>query len=367
MVDVRHVSVESPIAAQIVIAGQSYINFGGSSYLGLSGNAQVIEAGIEGLKRSGAGIPAARDQQLISPGHQRLEAEAARFFGSEAAVYLASGYFFGSMAISALRAQFDVILYDELAHYSLREAVVASGCISHTYPHLDAEALRATLRTQLSAAGRPLIVTDGVFPTFGDLAPVAELFSLAQSYGGHLLVDESHSFGVLGHYGRGAAEYAGVPSSSVHIGGSLGKAFGSYGGIIPCAEALATTLRMTPAGRGASGGLPACAQMCATSLRYVREHPELLSRLRTNVAYLKRGLRSLGLKMNDTPVPIATFALSAEHEMQRLKDELMREGIFVYHSNYIGGGSKGVIRCGIFADHTMEHLDQLIGTLKRLL
>jgi 8-amino-7-oxononanoate synthase len=107
--------------------------------------------------------------------------------------------------------------------------------------------------------------------------------------------------------------------------------------------------------------------MCATSLRYAREHPELRRRLQFNVSYLKREMRSIGLQMNDSPVPIATFAMSSHEQMKALKTRLMQEGIFVYHSTYIGGGVEGVIRCGIFADHTIEQMERLIDALRRLL
>jgi 7-keto-8-aminopelargonate synthetase-like enzyme len=96
----------------------------------------------------------------------------------------------------------------------------------------------------------------------------------------------------------------------------------------------------------------------------VRGHPELLQRLRENVAYMKGGMRKLGLEVGDTIAPVATFVTGS---MQQLKARLMEEGIFVYHSTYIGSGAAGVIRCGIFADHTKAHIDPLLDALRRLL
>jgi 7-keto-8-aminopelargonate synthetase-like enzyme len=118
---------------------------------------------------------------------------------------------------------------------------------------------------------------------------------------------------------------------------------------------------------GASTGVPAAAAMCAASLKYVSEHPELLLRLRANTAHLKSGLRSLGLLVpGDDVAPIAAFALPGR-SMPALQAELMSQGIFVYHSSYIGAGSGGVIRCGVFADHTSEHIDTLLRALRQLL
>jgi 7-keto-8-aminopelargonate synthetase-like enzyme len=106
--------------------------------------------------------------------------------------------------------------------------------------------------------------------------------------------------------------------------------------------------------------------MCAASLKFVRQHPELLQRLRANIAYLKSGLREIGLPVADNLAPVATFQTGSHQSMQGLQERLMSEGIFVLHSNYIGTGATGVIRCGIFADHTTENLDRLVEALRRL-
>jgi 7-keto-8-aminopelargonate synthetase-like enzyme len=102
-------------------------------------------------------------------------------------------------------------------------------------------------------------------------------------------------------------------------------------------------------------------------LRYVREHPELLQKLRANVTWLKTGLRSLGLSVAQSDAPVAAFSLGTRQSMQALREALWSEGILVYHTNYVGAGAAGVIRCGIFADHTHEHLERLMDGLRRLL
>jgi glycine C-acetyltransferase len=151
------------------------------------------------------------------------------------------------------------------------------------------------------------------------------------------------------------------------VGGSTCKALGVVGGVIPANEDEVTLFRATPAARGATAGLPAAAAMCAMSLNYVSEHPELLRRLRDNTSYLKSGLRKMGLAVGDSVAPIATFTSGPDEAMQALQERLMSEGIHVFHARYIGAGSAGVIRCGIFADHTSEHLDCLLDALGRLL
>jgi 8-amino-7-oxononanoate synthase len=360
-------SWQSPVGAQIVIDGRTYVNFGGSSYLGLSANPAIIEAGIAALKDCGAGTPPPRDEQVITRPHHDVECEAASFFDCEAAHYLATGYLFGLVSVAALQTRFDAIFFDEFSHYCLHDAIAAAGLNSYAFRHLDPADLEAKLRATLGPDERPLIVTDGLFPTLGEIAPLGELWRVAAHFGGRLLVDESHSFGVLGRHGRGAGELFGLSGSAALVGGSLGKAFGTCGGIIPAAAEEVAALRRTSAGRGASGGLSAGAAMCARSLRYLREHPELLERLRNNVAYLKGGLAALGVEVTDMRVPIAAFATGSRRVMEALREQLRSEGIFVYYTHYIAAGPEGVIRCGIFADHTREHMDALLQALRRLL
>lgn len=360
-------TIQSPVGAEIVIDGVRYVNFGGSSYLGLSGSTDIVEAGMVALRASGSGYQFARHYQIATRAHQDAESEAAAFFGSEAALYLPSGYYFGFVAMAALRQHYHAVFLDELSHHSLREGAAVSGLPSYEFRHLDSDDLGAKLKRHLRAHEMPLVLTDGMYSTFGEIAPLREFASILAPYGGRLVVDESHSFGVLGDNGRGVSEHHDLHAPSILIGGSTGKAFGVIGGIIPGSEAEIAELRMSPAARSSSVGLPASAAMCAMSFRYVRRHPELLQRLRANVAHMKKGLRKIGVDVADTVAPVATFTTRSGESMQTLQARLMSEGIYVLHSNYIGAAPAGVIRCGIFADHTDEHIERLIDALRRLL
>jgi len=203
----RPKTIESPVCAEIVVDGRRYINFGGSSYLGLSARPEIVEAGAIALRLCGSGYQFARHYEIATFAHQQVESEAARFFDSEAALYLVGGYYFGLVAIAALRERFSAIFFDERVHHSIREAIAASGLPNHAFRHLDAEDLERQLRRHVHANDKPLVATDGLFSTFGEIAPLDELAHVLTPYGGRLLVDESHSFGVLG---IGVAERASI-------------------------------------------------------------------------------------------------------------------------------------------------------------
>jgi 7-keto-8-aminopelargonate synthetase-like enzyme len=361
-------SFESAVGAEIVLSGRRYISFGGSSYLGLASNPHILEAGISALRQCGSGAPVPSNHHVTTRALVEVETEARKFFASPTSIYVNAGYYFGLAAVAAVRAHYHAVFFDEFSHYSLLEAIAAAGLPRYSFRHLDLDDLACQIKQCLGAKQRPLIVTDGLFSTVGEIAPLDELVLIASAYDGRLLVDESHSFGVLGPTGRGAVEHHTLQDARPLRGGSLGKAFGTCGGIILAEESDAEPLRDSAVGRGASTGLTAAAAMCAASIRFVGEHPELLVRLRENIRYLKEGLARLGLAIGgDASAPIASFRTASGTATRSLQQALMKQGIFVYHSTYVGAAEGGVIRCGIFADHTREHLDALLDALRILL
>jgi 7-keto-8-aminopelargonate synthetase-like enzyme len=360
--------LESSVGAEIVLSGDRYVNFGGSSYLGLASNPRILEAGIAALRELGAGGPIPRGHAIASRPLQDVEQRARHFFASDAALYLGSGYQFGLAAPAALHERYNAIFFDEFAHFALRDGIAASGLPHRSFRHRDVEDLDHQLRRHLAAGERPLVVTDGLYSTLGEIAPLDRLSRVAAAYDGRLVVDESHAFGILGASGRGALEHHGMTGGGALAGGSLGKAFGTCGGLALGSAADVQALESTPVVRGASVGAPAAAAMCAASLDYVRDNPLLLTRLRDNTAYLKSGLRRLGLNpRGDDIAPIASFALDSGESTRRLHAALLAEGIFAYLSTYIGAGSGGVIRCAVFADHGRHHLDALLDALRKFI
>jgi 7-keto-8-aminopelargonate synthetase-like enzyme len=180
-----------------------------------------------------------------------------------------------------------------------------------------------------------------------------------------LIVDESHSFGIIGPTGRGAVEQYGLPRQRVVAGGSMAKAFCAYGGVAVGPKRAIEAMWKSPAARGAASGMSCGAAMTAASMRYVEQHPEQLKKLRENTGRLKAGIRTMGIEIEDSDAPVVTFAKGSAAEMIRLQQQLFDEGILVFYSTYVGAGPNGVIRCAVFADHTPEDIDRLLATFSR--
>lgn len=359
-------SVEGCISARIRIDGREYINFFGHGYLALAQVPEIRRAVVRVLEQ---GVPFARQMPAVvggcDPIFAAVEQAAAAACGTQAAVYVASGYLIGAVALRALEGTFDVLLLDTTAHYNLRDAAALSECPIFTFNHCDAQSLREVLRRHTCAKQRPLVVTDGVFATTGRIPPLAHYAEVLSPYdGGRLFVDEAHSFGVVGENGRGAAEYCGVEHLTPATGATLSKAFCAQGAIVGCSTAAAARLESLPPVRGACAGSTLSAVAATASLAYVAGHPHLRSDLRVITEYFRARLRSIGVEMMESPAPIVSFRWGKRIDMLELQRRLFDRGIYIYYSTYIGAGSEGLIRCAVFRDHTREDIDQLIAALE---
>ena len=359
-------NVEGCISARIKIDGREYLNFFGHGYLALG---QVPEIRRAVLRVMEQGAPFARQMPAVVGGRDRIfcavEQAAAAACGTQAALYIASGYLIGAVALQALEDTFDVLLLDASAHYNLRDAAAVSARPMFTFDHCDPQSLREIARRHIRANQRPLIVTDGVFATTGRIPPLADYAEVLSQYdGGRLFVDEAHAFGVVGENGRGAAEYCGVEHLTMATGATLSKAFCAQGAIVGCSAAAAARSESLPPVRGACAGSPLSAVAAAASLAYVARHPHLRTSLSITAEYLRARLRSIGVEVIGSPAPIVSFRWGKRSDMLELQRRLFERGIYIYYSTYIGAGSEGLIRCALFRDHSREDIDQLIAALE---
>ena len=378
--------MHSPPGPETVLDGRRYLYFAGTGYLGLQGHQDVILAACEATRRYGVGSATSRPGFGNTPPTLDVERRAAEFFAADDAFYFTSGYFGNNVLVLFLDGSFDAVFADELSHYCVLEAARLSGRPLFRFPHRDAEGLAASLRDNLQAGQRPLVMTDGVFTARGTIAPVDQYADVLANYGpAAICVDDAHGVGVLGECGRGTYEYAGLfqrgvntrppddTSTSDPTGlywcGTLSKAIGGFGGILPGSQRFIDRLKATSTYyRGASAPPIPAAAATARALELVIAQPQLRSRLHQNVATLKQGLRNLGLDTDDTPVPIICLTIGTADNMRRIQSELRERGIIVaYMATYSGLGADGALRVAVFASHTDQMIQRLLDELKQLL
>lgn len=359
--------INSHSGAKMIIDGRKITNFTGCSYLGISDQKELLAAAISALETYGSVGQIPRHYNFLAPPYSEAEQAAIEFFDTEAAVFFSAGYLFASMALQGLAPEYDVIFMDEKAHYSVCDGAATANKPVYRFKHTDPDDLARVVSANLKTGQIPLVATDGMFPTYGNLAPLDKYYEIINQHRGWMIVDESHSFGAIGERGRGAIEKFDLPRERVIGGGSMAKAFCAYGAIAVGSRLAIDAILSSPPAKGATAGMTAAAAMTAASLSYVKKHPELLARLRENTKYLKEGLLALGIDVELNDSPAATFTLGTAAEMKKVQAVLMENGICIIYSQYVGAGPEGVLRCSIFADHTKEDLDLLLNSLKHYL
>ncbi len=361
---------ESPLGARVVIAGRERDYFSGTGYLGLHNHPQVIQAAVQTIQRFGMSTATSRGGYGEHAVYDELNRQACAFFGKEAALYYASGYLGGMILVQGLADRFERIFVDEAAHYSLRDAARASGKPLHFFRHRDPCHLAENLRLHLRPKERPLVLTDGLFPISGEVAPLDEYLPLVQAMDGLLGVDDAHGVGALGQNGRGSLEWLGLSSTQpIHLCATLSKALGGYGGILIGSRAQVEEIEQRAKVYVAASPppLPAAAA-AAKALQIARCEPQRRQRLWENVALARSGLRRLGWELPESPAPILCLRARPGVDLARLRAELFERDICVAHvTSYSSTPPGGALRIAIFATHNREQIERLVETLRTLL
>ncbi len=344
------------------IDGRAMLYFGGTSYYCLHSHPQVIQAAQTALGTEGMGPATSRSTVGETPSLNALEQAAAKFFGTEDAVTIASGYLTNAAALAALESKFDYILIDEHAHYSLDHAARLTGKQVTSFSHCNPQ----DVKQKLKSAMRPLILSDGVFPVTGAMPPLADYLEAITPHDGLIWLDEAHSFGVLGPTGKGAIEQQSIQSARVYSGGTLAKAFGGFGGIIPCNLSLGASLRTSPILNGASAPPAPAIAAALQGIRIVQADHHMRQRLHSNAEFLKSGLIELGIEITESPAPFASWQVGTTETMRKIHQALLDDGIYVqFIEHYAGVSENGLLRAVVFSEHSTDQISQLLNALKR--
>jgi 8-amino-7-oxononanoate synthase len=242
-------------ASEVDNRGARLISFACNDYLGLSHHPDVIEASRAATARYGAGAGASRLVTGNHPLYAELEEGLARLKGSEDAIVFGSGYLTNVGVIPVLAGAADLVLVDELSHSCIRSGAALSGAQVTTFKHNDVDDARRLLGAERERYRRCLLITEGVFSMEGDLAPLAPLATVAQTYDAWLMTDDAHGLGVVGG-GRGST-FAHATSVAVPLQmGTLSKAVGGYGGYLCASRPVAELVRNRARSFVYSTGLP---------------------------------------------------------------------------------------------------------------
>jgi glycine C-acetyltransferase len=340
-----------------------------NDYLGLAGHPEVVRAGSEGLARYGAGTASVRFICGTFTPHIELERDLADFAGTEAALTYASCWNANAALLDALCDEGTAVFSDRLNHASIIDGMrLARPGHKAVYEHADPDDLRRALAAA-PASSRRLIVTDGVFSMEGDLAPMPELAALAREYEAALIVDDSHGIGVLGDTGRGVLERFGLLGrDDVILTGTLGKALGgAAGGFVAGSESLCAVLEQRSRPQLFSNGIPpAVACSARRALAELREHPELVERLRVNTRGMRAAISATGLEPLDGESAIVPIIVGETAAAIRISERMLTQGVYATGFGYpVVPEGTARIRIQVSAALTAAQIQRAAATLER--
>jgi len=365
--------LDSPQAARVQMEGRGEILIlSSNNYLGLSDEPSVIEAGIEGLRRYGAGTASVRFICGTFTIHRELEDTLARFVGTEASLSFVSAWNANEGFTATIAQEGDFIVSDALNHASIidsmRLAKAISKCTTAVNKHGDMDDLRAKLAAA-KGAKRRLIWTDGIFSMEGAIAKLPDILQIARDTDSIVAVDDSHSTGVLGKTGRGTAEHFGVLGEVDVITSTLGKALGgAAGGFVAGSNAVADYLTQRSRPQLFSNALPPTVAMSAlAAVRFVEQHPERVQALRENTLYFRGAIAEAGFNPLPGETPIIPIIVGETASAIQMSDMLLDNGVFVTGFGYpVVPQGQARVRCQISAAHTRADLDQAVGAFKKV-
>lgn len=318
----------TPQAPRCVIGGKDTLVFASNSYLGLSGDERLVEAGKEALSRWGTGSGGSR---LTTGGytvHRELEEETARLKGKEAALLYGTGFQANVGVITAFAGRDWVVYCDKLNHASIIDGCRLSGAEFAVYRHADAEDLAHKAERFRDRPG--LLVTDGVFSMDGDLAPLRELLAVARRFGLLSFLDDAHGSGVLGASGAGSASHSGAHGEFDLVLCTYSKAYASQGAAV-CGSALPIDWLVNKS-RGfifSTALPPHVAAVSLAALRVSQSEEWRRTRLAELSARLRSRLRGAGLDVPDGITPIVPVIIGGVDETVRASRKLWEEGVYV--------------------------------------
>lgn len=351
---------------KVLFEGRVYTFFGGNDYHRLSNHPEVVRAAQEAAAAEGLGSAGSRRTTGNHPLYGALERAAARFLGTEAAVSVPSGYLSNLALLEAVGRDFARFFVDEEAHSSLSDPCLRlARDRAHRYRHLDPEDLRERIRENLRPGERPLVLTDGVFPSRGEIAPIAEYLAAVRDFDGQVLVDDAHAIGVLGRTGKGTPEELGVPPGTVFQTGTLSKALGSFGGLIAVSAKIARRVEEeSSVYLGATGlALPLLAAGIR-AIEILEREPERIARLRERTLRWKGRIAALGYAVPATPAPILSIAPRGKEARDALRESLLARGIYPPYISYPGAPAGGHFRLTFSSEHSEEEFAALASALE---
>ena len=362
--------LESKQDIEVMMEGKRRIMLGSNNYLGLTVNQEVIDAGVEAMKKYGTGCSGSRFLNGTLDLHNKLERELADFLGTEDCVTFSTGFQSNLGIISAICGRQDYIFTDRENHASIYDGCRLSYAKVTRYRHNDMADLEKRLAETPIDAGK-LIVTDGVFSMSGDICRLPDIAELAHKYKARVMVDDAHGLGVIGKGGRGTASYFGLEKEVDITMGTFSKSLASLGGYMVASAKVCEYVRHNSRPFIFSASLtPASCATARAALKVISEHPEIVERLGDLAEYYRDGLAARGVptvKAENKRIPIIPIYTYDAERTLLISKKLFEEGVYV---NPVlppaTAPTECLLRTSLMATHTESVLDEAMDIIARV-
>ena len=360
--------IEGPQQAAIQVAGKEVLNFCANNYLGLSNHPRLIQAAKDMMDRRGYGMSSVRFICGTQDVHKELEAAISDYFKTEDTILYAACFDANGGVFEPLLTADDAIISDALNHASIIDGVRLCKAKRYRYANADMADLERCLQEAQAQRFR-IVVTDGVFSMDGNVAPMDKICDLAEKYDALVMVDESHSAGVVGATGHGVSEFFGTYGRVDIYTGTLGKAFGgAMGGFTTGRKEIIDMLRQRSRPYLFSNSVaPAIVGAALETFKILKESNALHDKLVENVNYFRDKMMAEGFDIKPTQSAICAVMLYDAKLSQEYAARLQDEGIYVTGFYYpVVPKGEARIRVQISAGHEREHLDKCIAAFVKV-
>ncbi|MFX0575235.1 aminotransferase class I/II-fold pyridoxal phosphate-dependent enzyme [Nocardia nepalensis] len=354
------------------MADRDVVNFSSFGYLDLAADPRVRDAAKDAIDRYGTSAAAVRIVAGELPIYGELEREFAEIYDTEAALVTASGYLTNAAAVGFLLGKRDLAICDSLIHHSVVAGTEWARCKRVSFRHNDPESLEAILKMSRRSFDRAMVVIEGMYSMDGDIVRLPEIIEVARKYDCSIMIDEAHSFGVLGATGHGVRELFDLPGDAVDVWmGTLSKALGSVGGYLAGNRELIDGLKYVAGGLSMYTAAPAPSAVAAASagLAVLRAEPERVTALRHNGEYFHRRAREFGFDTGTSQgTPITPIMTGADEPAVLAALAMLQRNFSVNAITHpVVPAGEARLRFFINCRHTEAQLDQALATLRQVL
>ena len=360
--------IESPQQAAIQVAGKEVLNFCANNYLGLSNHPRLIKAAKDMMDKRGFGMSSVRFICGTADIHKELEAKISEFFKTEDTILYAACFDANGGVFEPLLTDEDAIISDSLNHASIIDGVRLCKAKRYRYANADMGELEKCLQEAQAQRFR-IVVTDGVFSMDGNVAPMDKICDLAEKYDALVMVDESHSAGVVGATGHGVSEFFNTYGRVDIYTGTLGKSFGgAMGGFTTGRKEIIDILRQRSRPYLFSNSLaPSLVGAGIEMFNMLKESNSIHDKLVENVNYFREKMMAAGFDIKPTQSAICAVMLYDAKLSQVFAAKLQEEGIYVTGFYYpVVPKGQARIRVQVSAGHEREHLDKCIAAFTKV-